>query len=103
MAVTKPAWIAAYNSGECVWVVNKKEPFNPQPAIEGKYSVENHIATVSNSQKGRGLGDCWSHKEYVWTGKSFEQSSIASTGLCRLIAPGGAWNLPTFVSTVKLR
>jgi len=51
----------------------------------------------------RGIGDCWTHEEYVWTGKKLEKSSVGSTGLCRNIAAGGAWRLPTFVSKVKLK
>ena len=103
MVVSKAVWMAAYNEGHCTWVVNKKEPFNPQPAVEGSYYVEGNIGMVSNSQKWRGLGDCWSYEEHVWTGESLEQSSVGSTGLCRLIAGGGAWSLPTFVSKVKVR
>ena len=103
MVVTKAAWMAAYNKGYCSWVVNKKEPFNPQVAVEGSYYVDGNIGVVSNSQKGRGISDCWSYEEYVWTGKKFKQSSAGSTGLCRLIAAGGAWQLPTFVSTVEVR
>jgi len=103
MVVSKAVWMAAYNEGHCTWVVNKKEPFNPQPAVEGSYYVEGNIGMVSNSQKWRGLGDCWSYEEHVWTGESLEESSVGSTGLCRLIAGGGAWSLPTFVSKVKVR
>ena len=104
LVATKLAWRAAYNSSYCSWVINKKEPFNPQDAIEGDYYVnEKKMGIVSNNQKWRGLGDCWSYEEYVWTGKTFEQSSVGSTGLCRLIAGGGAWNLPTFVSKVTVK
>ena len=103
MAVSKAVWMAAYNEGHCTWVVNKKEPFNPQPAVDGSYYVDGNIGMVSNSQKWRGLGDCWSYEEHVWTGERLEESSVGSTGLCRLIAGGGAWSLPTFVSNVKVR
>ena len=102
--VSRLAWRAAYNSGYCSWVANRKEPFNSKLIAEGDYYVnEKKIGSVSNSQKGRGLGDCWSYEAYVWTGKTFEQSSVGSSGLCRLIAPGGAWDLPTFVSKLNLR
>jgi len=104
MMVTKFALNGAYNTANCSWVVNKKKPFNPQGSVYGELYVDKkHIGYVSNSQKGRGIGDCWTYEEYVWTGEKLEESSVGSTGLCRNIAAGGAWTLPTFVSKVKVK
>ena len=55
--------------------------------------------TISGQMKGRGLGDCWSGSEYIWTGEKYELSSALDSGLCRGFG-GGAWQLPTFVSNV---
>ena len=53
-----------------------------------------------SEQKGCGLGDCWSVAEWTWDGQTFVQGATWDTGMCRLIAPGGAWQLPTLVTTV---
>jgi len=104
MMVTKVAQEGGYNMAYCSWVVNKKRPFKPQGSVYGELYVDKkHIGHVSNSQKGRGIGDCWTHERYVWTGEKLEESSVGSTGLCRNIAAGGAWRLPTFVSKVKVK
>ncbi len=36
-------------------------------------------------------------EEWKWDGKGFVLAHATSTGMCRLIAPGGAWDLPTRV------
>ncbi|MGP9638233.1 DUF1176 domain-containing protein [Psychrobacter sp. AOP22-C1-22] len=46
------------------------------------------------------MGDCWSMKEWVWNGEIFNKTLEQTTGLCRLIEAGGAWDLPTYVSDV---
>jgi len=96
-------WRAAYNAGSAYWVINSKPPFNPDLITSNgtAYYVDKHMGTISENQKGRGIGDCWSYSSYAWTGKIFELSSEGTTGLCRVIAGGGAWQLPTFVSSVK--
>lgn len=53
---------------------------------------------IDEQHKGRGLGDCWSFRTLGWDGKQFQVISESSTGMCRLIAPGGAWRLPTVVT-----
>jgi|JI6StandDraft_1071083.scaffolds.fasta_scaffold1050894_2 hypothetical protein len=50
---------------------------------------------------GRGLGDCWSSSEWTWDAKQFLQTASSSTAMCKLLAPGGAWSLPTFVTDVR--
>jgi hypothetical protein len=37
----------------------------------------------------------------VWDGEAFRRSSEGTTGLCRGIRAGGAWELPEFVAEVK--
>jgi hypothetical protein len=57
---------------------------------------------LTSVQKGRGIGDCLSKTDWVWTGKAFEKSHESTTGMCRLIEVGGAWQLPTYVTEVKV-
>lgn len=92
-------WLAAYNSGAAYWIVNSHPPYTPR-AVAADANAYDRGRLVSE-QKGRGLGDCWSMAEWVWDGKAFVQSAAWDTGMCRLIAPGGAWTLPTLVTTVK--
>lgn len=48
---------------------------------------------------GRGAGDCYFYGRHVWTGETFVRAFAAETGLCRAF-PGGAWELPVWVSEV---
>lgn len=93
-------WTAAYNTGDGMWVINDHPPYNPT-LITTSASSYNNKGTISAVQKGRGIGDCFSKTEWVWTGKSFSKSYEGTTGLCRLIEEGGAWDLPTYVTQVK--
>ncbi|CAA6821173.1 MAG: DUF1176 domain-containing protein [uncultured Sulfurovum sp.] len=104
LLATKACWMAAYNYGSAYWVINKQAPFKPQliSTEANEYALnENNIGTLSASHKGRGIGDCFSHASWVWNGKTFQQSYVGSTGQCRAIAGGGAWNLPTLLTNIK--
>jgi hypothetical protein len=93
-------WSAAYNTGDGMWVINDSKPYNPKLVTTSATAYDNK-GTISSVQKGRGIGDCLATTEWVWTGKSFVKSYESTTGLCRLVADGGAWKLPTYVSEVK--
>jgi Protein of unknown function (DUF1176) len=92
-------WLAAYNSASTYWVVNDQPPYMPMAITADANVYEN--GKLMSEQKGRGLGDCWNNAEWTWDGRQFVQSAAYDTGMCRLIAPGGAWRLPTLVTTVK--
>lgn len=96
MLVSTRCWLAAYNSGSGYWVVNDKPPF--QPALATASGSDYSDGKIDEQHKGRGLGDCWSSRTLGWDGKRFQLIEESSTGMCRLIAPGGAWSLPTRVS-----
>jgi hypothetical protein len=96
--VSTRCWQGAYNSGYGYWVINQQMPHNVVFVTESGTDYSNGV--ISASQKGRGLGDCWSSESWVWDGKHFVQSEITTSGMCKLVAAGGAWNLPTFVSNV---
>lgn len=93
--VTTSCWRAAYNSGDGVWLTNYQAPF--QPRLVTTDSSDYAKGEITMAQKGRGLGDCWSYSASVWDGKQFVKTREHTTGLCKGF-PGGAWELPTFVS-----
>ncbi|MDO5090756.1 MAG: DUF1176 domain-containing protein [Cardiobacteriaceae bacterium] len=47
----------------------------------------------------RGASDCAFYASHVWTGETFVRAFAAETGLCSNF-PGGAWELPIWVSEV---
>ena len=57
------------------------------------------MSTVMNP-KGRGLGDCWSADEWAWDGHAFVHTRQATTGMCKYVVLGGAWDFPTIVADV---
>ena len=92
-------WSGAYNTGDGMWVINDRAPYNPKLVTTNSTGYDKGV--ISAVQKGRGIGDCTATSEWVWTGKSFAKSYEGTTGLCRLVADGGAWKLPTYVTEVK--
>jgi len=93
-------WTAAYNAGGGAWVLNDSKPYKPTLVTTSATSYDK--GKLSSVQKGRGIGDCMSKVDWVWTGRAFEKSHESTTGLCRLIDAGGAWQLPTYVTDVKV-
>ena len=93
-------WTGAYNAGSGVWVLNDRKPYNPTLVTTSATGYDK--GKLTSVQKGRGIGDCMSKTDWVWTGRSFEKSHESTTGLCRLIEAGGAWQLPTYVTEVKM-
>ena len=92
-------WTAAYNAGTGVWVMNDSKPYKPKLITTSATGYDK--GKLTSVQKGRGIGDCLSKVDWVWTGKAFEKSNESSTGLCRLIEAGGAWELPTYITDIK--
>lgn len=89
-------WRAAYNEGYGYWVVSDSAPYAAQLVTD---SGSDHAdGVVHASHKGRGLGDCWSSEAWAWDGSGFVAVAQSTTGMCRLMAPGGAWRLPTLVT-----
>lgn len=94
-------WRAAYNAGDGYWVINDRAPFKPVAVTLSGSSFEH--GRISAFQKGRGIADCISQDEWAWDGAQFRQSLSMSTGQCKEIQPGGAWNLPTLTTTLKYK
>lgn len=99
LLVSAICWRGAYNEGSGYWLVNDKAPYQPQ--LVTHFGTDDNGRSISGSHKGRGLGDCWSMNSWGWDGRRFVATSATTTGLCRLVAAGGAWDLPTRVTTVK--
>lgn len=93
-------WSGVYNTGDGMWVINDTPPYNPKLITTSATNYDNK-GVISSVQKGRGIGDCLAITEWIWTGKSFAKSYEGTTGLCRLVADGGAWKLPTYVTDIK--
>lgn len=99
LLVSVQCWMAAYNDGSGYWVVDDKPPYAATLVTTTASDYSN--GQISSAQKGRGLGDCWSTNSWSWNGKAFLHTASATTGQCKLVAAGGAWELPTLVTTVK--
>ncbi|GAA0314571.1 DUF1176 domain-containing protein [Psychrobacter aestuarii] len=99
LLVQHSCWLAAYNAGTGMWVMNDSKPY--KPTLVTTDATDYHAGVIRAEQKGRGIGDCYSIDEWVWTGARFEKSREATTGMCRLIEAGGAWQMPTFVTDIK--
>jgi len=92
-------WVDAYNVGHGMWVMNDSAPYNPKLVTNSATSYDS--GKISSIQKSRSLGDCLEKSDWIWTGSRFEKSYESTTGLCRMVESGGAWDLPTYVSDVK--
>lgn len=99
LLVSIQCWSAAYNSGDGYWVVNQASPF--KPILITTSGSDFSDGSIVASHKGRGLGDCWSSQAWTWNGKEFVHTESSTTGMCKLLAPGGAWSLPTLVTDVR--
>lgn len=97
LLVSHPCWTAAYNTGDGYWVVDAKPPYSAVLVTTSATDCADGV--ISSAQKGRGIGDCFGSATWTWDGRSFAQTS-ATTGMCRGIAAGGAWNLPTLVTRI---
>ncbi|GIU32921.1 DUF1176 domain-containing protein [Shewanella sp. MBTL60-007] len=98
LVVSTMCWFAAYNYGEAVWLVD--DNFETEPVLVTDSAVNYANGVIDEFMRGRGVGDCVSGRRYFWNGSEFVLADSYSTGACREIAAGGAWYLPTTVSTV---
>ena len=89
----------AYNRSNMFWVINATQPFAPVMVSDTGTFYKNGV--ISLDQKGRGIGDCWTGEKWTWNGAGFVLTSAFTTGMCKLVAGGGAWELPTYVTTVR--
>ena len=99
--VSAMCWRAAYNTGSGYWIARDKSPYDAKlvTAVASDFAPDS--GTITSSQKGRGVGDCWGIEDWVWDGHDFVHADQSTTGQCRFIVAGGAWQLPTLVSEVR--
>jgi hypothetical protein len=96
--VSHPCWSGAYNFGTGYWLINHSAPSKPiLITTDGSTYYDGQIVA---SHKSRSLGDCWWTKVRSWNGEDFVKTNELTTGLCREIVAGGAWELPTYVSRI---
>lgn len=98
LLVQHNCWVGAYNTGNGMWVINDSKPY--EPVLVTTKATTYDSGKISAVQKGRGIGDCLEKTDWIWTGKRFDKSHESTTGLCRMIEAGGAWQLPTYVTEV---
>lgn len=98
LVVSTMCWSAAYNYGQAVWLVDDDAEIEPVLVTDSAVSYVNGV--IDEFMRGRGVGDCLSARRYIWNGSEFVLADSYTTGACREIAPGGAWYIPTMVSTV---
>ena len=82
--------------------LSKVEQVLAEQYNEAGYDEKQGYAFVRGTYKARGVGDCWSGQDAVWNGKIFIRTSEWTTGFCKGF-PGGAWQLPTFVSDIIVK
>ncbi len=99
LAVSVSCWMAAYNGGAGVWVINDSKPYQPILVTESATDFDGE--TVSAMHKGRGIGDCYALDEWTWDGRAYVHTLSSTTGQCRGLAAGGAWDLPEIVAEVR--
>lgn len=92
-------WRGAYNQGDGYWVINARPPYAPELVTTSASGYSQGV--IDASQKGRGIGDCWAFEDWTWDGRRFVHTREGDSGECNGIAPGGAWSLPTLVTTVR--
>lgn len=96
--VSRTCWVAAYNYGRAYWVVEIQPPYKATLVTANGTDYDKGI--IYENSKGRGVGDCWMHISMAWNGKRFVLAKESTTGLCRGF-PGGAWDLPTYTTTIQ--
>ncbi|WP_434353374.1 DUF1176 domain-containing protein [Psychrobacter sp. HD31] len=95
-------WMGAYNFGTGFWVMNDKPPYQVKLVTDSGVSYSQGV--ISLSHKDRGIGDCWNGASWRWAktnrGMEFIKVEEFNTGMCKGIAAGGAFVLPTLVTEV---
>jgi len=98
--VAQTCFQGAYQNGSRLWQVDDHAPFHarpvPLPQPDGSTYDTLVIGMISGGEtlsvheaaKGRGIGDCWGTREWIWTGTGLALVS-ATESPCRLFEAGG--------------
>lgn len=88
----------AYQSAYALWRVNDKPPYAPQRVLLPLPGGQKEDAPIEPSfgkgvlhsyGKGRGIGDCGSNTEWLWTADGFQLLLATSAPQCRGMVGGG--------------
>jgi len=92
----------AYQGGSGIWLAKSKPPYTPKrlvlPLTDGEstdYVMNANLTAegrLSSFAKGRGISDCGSSFDWVWSGHGFELIEAWRSPLCRGF-PGGGFGL----------
>ena len=99
MVVTAVCSAYAYNVSGMSWIIRTSPPFKPRATASEATEISGNQLLAR--MKGRGLGDCWSSDDWTWNGKDFVHTYSSTTGMCKLMEPGGAWDLPVWITHVR--
>ena len=99
LLVSGRCWAGAYNMGDGYWVIDTSPAFHPVLVTTSGTDADEPAVTASH--KERGAGDCRASDAWTWDGAAFIHTSSATSGMCRMVAAGGAWDLPRIVSEVR--
>ncbi len=97
--VTAPCWRGGYNSGDGYWVANAKPPYDPKLVTASGTDFDAKVG-ITSQEKGRGVADCLGNDTWTWDGHQFVHTQETTSGMCRGVMLGGAWDLPTIVTKV---
>jgi invasion protein IalB len=81
------------------WIARRHAPYAPSLVIARATGYAD--GTIYQSKHGSGTGDCMANDSWTWNGDAFVHTGAATTGMCKGITAGGAWHLPTLVTTIK--
>ena len=96
--LSAPCQMGAYNEAAQHWIADDTPPYAPR-LIEAQGDFNDADTSISQTMKGRGIGDCLSFRTWHFDGQTFVLTAASGDDMCRGFA-GGAWNLPTYVSSV---
>ena len=81
------------------WIANQRPPYDAKPVTYSGADYDG-TGTITARSLGGAAGDCGSAESWTWNGFRFEQTYAATSGLCRGVKAGGAWELPSLVTDV---
>jgi invasion protein IalB len=99
MLVERICWHGPYGLAFGYWIAGRHPPYAPSFVIAGATGYDD--GTIYRSKHGSGNGDCMANDSWTWNGEAFVHTGSATSGMCRGITAGGAWYLPTLVTTIK--
>jgi hypothetical protein len=89
-------WHGASMVASAYWVINARPPYDPVMVTEaGTHYADGRLESAVPQ------ADCAESSSWVWDGHTFSKASEEQAGMCRNIALGGAWHLPTLVTEIR--